>query len=137
MERTCCQAQPVTDLASVLLPFEDSPPDDQTAVLCHLVAQGMSIAEDELNGAIRRAQLLLATGGDPRRPLELDGRAVTALAADLDTPERRDALMTGLDSLLVEVVDLPSLRSTLDRLRADRELAWHGLCAALLADSVD
>lgn len=126
----------MTDLASVLLPFEDSPPDDQIVVLCHCVAQGVWIDEDELNGAIRRAQLLLATGGDPRRPLELDGRAVTALAADLGTPQRRDALMAELDSLAADVVELPSLRSTLDRLGADHDLAWRGLCAALLADSV-
>jgi hypothetical protein len=126
----------MSDLAAVLAPFEDSPPDDQIAVLCHLVAQGMSIAEDELNGAIRRAQLLLATGGDPRRRLELDGRAVTALADDLDTPQRREALMAGLDSFAANVVELPALRSTLERLRADRELAWRGLCVALLADSV-
>jgi hypothetical protein len=126
----------MSDLASVLAPFEDSPADDQIAVLCHCVALGVGIDEDELNGAIRRAQLLLATGGDPRRPLELDGRAVTALAADLDTPQRRDALMAELDSLAVEVVELPLLKSTLDRLRGDQDLAWRGLCAALLADSV-
>jgi hypothetical protein len=124
-------------LASVLAHFEDAAPDDQVAVLCHCVWQGVSIPEDELNGAIRRAQLLLAAGGDPRRALELDGRAVTALAADLGTPERRDALMTGLGSLAVDLAELPSLKSTLDRLCADGELAWRGLCAVLLADSID
>ena len=36
---------------------------------------------------MRRAELLLAAGGDPRRELELDGRAVTSVADDLDEPD--------------------------------------------------
>jgi hypothetical protein len=126
----------MNELASVLLPFEDSPFEDQIVVLCHSVMQGISIDEAELNGAIRRAQLLLATGGDPRRPLELDGRAVTALANDLDAPERRGALRAGLDGLAPDLEGLSALAAVLERLRGDSDLAWRGLCAALLADDL-
>ena len=68
----------VTDLAALLLPFADRTADQQIVVLCHLVSDAVPIDAEELNGALRRAELLLATGGDPRRPLELDGRAVGA-----------------------------------------------------------
>ena len=53
----------------------------------------------ERNAAVRRAELLLAAGGDPHRPLELYGRAATALAADLDSPEARASLADGLAEL--------------------------------------
>ena len=53
----------------------------------------------ELHAALRRAELLLAAGGDPRRPLELYGRAVTALAEDLDDPPLRAELAAGLEAL--------------------------------------
>ena len=57
-----------------------------------LAGRSVDIDETELKGARRRAVELLAAGGDPRRDLDPDGRAVTALAADLDTPGRRAAL---------------------------------------------
>ena len=57
----------------------------------------VQIPEDEAAGALRRAVLLLAAGGDPHRALELDGRAVTGMAVELDSPERRAALARGLD----------------------------------------
>jgi hypothetical protein len=81
---------------------------------------------DELHGALRRALLLLAAGGDPRRDPELDGRAVTALAAELDRPERRAALEAALRRL----------RDGADELVVDPELAWRAFACALLADEL-
>ena len=49
------------------------------AVLPRRAATSRSIRR-EANGALRRAELLLAAGGDPRRGLELVGRAVTSVA---------------------------------------------------------
>ena len=51
--------------------------------LAWLAGREIEHDEDELRGAIRRAELLLAAGGDPRRELELDGRAVETVAGDL------------------------------------------------------
>ncbi|HKP18199.1 MAG TPA: hypothetical protein VJT84_06950, partial [Gaiellaceae bacterium] len=72
--------------------------DDALAVLAWLAGSRIPLDEDELRGAVRRAVLLLAAGGDPHRGLDLDGRAVTALAAELDRPERRAALVRGVES---------------------------------------
>ncbi|HEY3207723.1 MAG TPA: hypothetical protein VGJ58_12285, partial [Gaiellaceae bacterium] len=49
-----------------------------------LAARDLELEPDELTAARRRALLLLAAGGDPHRGLVLDGRAVTALADELD-----------------------------------------------------
>ena len=53
-----------------------------------LAGRSVEIDPEELNAALRRAELLLATGGDPRRSPELYGRAVIAIARDLDEPAR-------------------------------------------------
>ena len=80
---------------------ERSAPEEQWMLLCFLAGQ-RSARRAELHAAIRRAELLLAAGGDPRRPLELYGRAVTALADDLDDPASRAQLAAGLDALWAE-----------------------------------
>jgi len=81
-------------------------------------------------GAVRRAMLLLAAGGDPHRSLELDGRAVTSLAGDIDSPERRDGLAAGL--ALLPVDGLPQVGAAVERLLGDRELAWRAYAAGVL-----
>ena len=65
---------------------EHSSPEEQWVLLCFLAGQSVTVDMAELHAALRRSELLLAAGGDPRRPLELYGRAVTALAEDLDDP---------------------------------------------------
>jgi hypothetical protein len=80
--------------------------------------------------------LLLAAGGDPHRALELDGRAVQALADDLDAAERRAGLAAALDALRAAASGLERVTRALDRLRADDDLAWRWLACALLADEV-
>ena len=111
--------------------------DEQRALLAVVAGRDVRIDPDELNGAIRRAQLLLATGGDPRRALDPQGRAVTAVAADLDDPSRRKALAAGLAALEPVVTDIPSLRGVLDELRDDPDLAWRAFATATVADALD
>jgi hypothetical protein len=93
----------------------------------------IELPEDELNAAVRRSVLLLAAGGDPTRELELDGRAVTALAADLDAPGRRNELAARLAALRQPAAGLPLVEGALARLSADSDLAWRSFACALLA----
>src|SRR4051794_41799853 len=65
---------------------------EATAALAWVAAQGVAFDQAELGAARRRALLLLASGGDPRRELEPDSRAVAGLADDLDSAERRGRL---------------------------------------------
>jgi hypothetical protein len=102
-------------------------------VLCFLAGRAVEIDPNELNGAIRRAELLLATGGDPRRALDLDGRATTAVAADLDAPRRREQLRASLERLQRDAHDLAGTDEALQRLIGDDDLAWRCYALALLA----
>ena len=104
--------------------------------LAYVAAQGIDFGAD-LNAARRRAVLLLATGGDPRRGLDLDGRAVTALASDLDASSRRQLLERRLIALREEAEPFPQVRDALDTLLANSELAWRALAAALIAEDLE
>jgi len=99
-----------------------------------LAGRAVDVDEVELKGARRRAVELLAAGGDPRRDLDPEGRAVTALAEDLDTPQRRAALGSGLESLRPTVAGLPHVSARLDRLSQDDSLAWRWFACTLLGE---
>ena len=101
-----------------------------------LASQGVQIGEDELRAARRRAVQLLAAGGDPHRDLDPEGRAVTALAADLDAPTRRQALVAGLESLRETVEGLPGIAERLEGLLADDEQAWRWYACTLLGEEL-
>ena len=105
--------------------------------LAWLAGREIEHDEDELRGTIRRAELLLAAGGDPRRELELDGRAVEAVAADLGDEAARDQLEDRLAALVASSDGLPAVRDGLARLRAQPELAWRCYACALLTDAMD
>ncbi len=111
-------------------------PEDLPAVLAWLAGRDVSIDEDELRGALRRAVLLVAAGGDPRRRLDLDGRAVTALAVELDRPERREELANGLSRARGEADGLADVSAALDRLVADPNLAWRAYAAGLIGEEL-
>jgi hypothetical protein len=115
---------------------ERSAPEEQWVLLCFLAGGSVEIDEAELHAAIRRAELLLAAGGDPHRPLELYGRAVTALADDLDDPEARAQLEAGLARLTEETAGLRGATEALRLLRRDGDLAWQCYSMALLADAL-
>lgn len=112
---------------------ERAEPEEQWTVLCFLAGQAVELDEDELNAALRRAELLLAAGGDPRRRLELFGRAVTALAEDIDDPARRAELRRGLEALHADADGLRGAREALALLLQDDDLAWQAYAMALVA----
>jgi len=105
-------------------------------MLCFFAGRSVVVDEEELNAAVRRAELLLAAGGDPRRRLDPFGRAASALADDLDTPERRTQLQVGLGALVNEVAGLRGARESLALLRADPDLAWTAYATSLLAEAL-
>ena len=104
--------------------------------LAWLAGQEVELDEDEQRGTLRRAELLLASGGDPRRELELDDRAVTSVAADLDDETAREQFEDSLGRLAEEAAGLPTVTGALAELRAQPELAWQCYAAALLADTI-
>jgi len=116
--------------------LERAEPAEQWAILCFFAGRGVAIDDDELNAAIRRAELLLAAGGDPHRALDPFGRAATALADDLDAPARRAALQRGLEALRDEVAGLHGAREALALLLGDDDLAWKVYATSLLAEAL-
>jgi hypothetical protein len=106
-------------------------------VLASVAGRSVPLPEDEVRGATRRALLLLAAGGDPARGLDLNGRAVTALADDLEEPPRRDELLAGLGRLRDETEGLPHVSEALHALLEAPEIAWRAFCCALLAAELD
>lgn len=113
---------------------EHAAPEEQWVLLCFLAARRVRIDGAELHAALRRSELLLATGGDPRRPLELYGRAVTALAEDLDDPLLRSQVANGLEALEPEVEGLRGATEALRLLGRDADLAWQCYAMSLLAE---
>ena len=109
--------------------------------VCYLASPGSPASEveldpEEVKAATRRAELLLATGGDPRRELDLDGRAVAAMADDLDDEEARDRLEDALARLTADSEGLAAVSDGLARLRAQPDLAWRSYAGALLAEAI-
>jgi len=116
--------------------LERAPADELWTSLAYVAGQEIELDEAERNAALRRAELLLATGGDPRRPLELWGRAVSAVAADLDAPAARARLADGLAALGDETQGLRAAGEALRLLAADPDLAWQCYACALLAEDL-
>ncbi|HET7856657.1 MAG TPA: hypothetical protein VFL41_09400 [Gaiellaceae bacterium] len=123
----------LADLERALAHDEADEPD---AVLMLLAGREVPLEEDELRGPRRRAVQLLATGGDPRQGLDVDGRAVGALAADIDRPDRREALAQGLEALRERAEGFPHVLDRVTRLRADEELAWRWFACTVLAEEL-
>jgi hypothetical protein len=109
---------------------------DPLPVLAYIAGQDVKLDEDELNAARRRSLLLLAAGGDPRRELGLDDRAVKALATELYDDERRQELSHSIDVLVARVHDLPRAREAALFLAADIDLAWRLFAIGLLVEEV-
>lgn len=122
------------DLDALLARLETGALGDPLPVLAYLAGQDVALDEGELNEARRRALLLLAAGGDLRRDLEVDDRAVKALAVDLYSDERRAAIAHAVDALVLRVRDLPRVREATVFLAGDVDLAWRLYALGLLAE---
>src|SRR5437867_3677105 len=128
---------PVQDwLASVEAQLREGPVLELWPMLTFVAGREVDLDSDQLHAAQRQAVLLLAAGGDPNRGLDLDGRAVTAIAGELDNPERRLALMAGIDELVGRSQTLPRVHESLFELASQPELAWRAFACALLAEEL-
>ena len=105
-------------------------------VLASVAGRGIVIGEDDAHAAIRRALLLLAAGGDPERGLDLNGRAVTALAEDLRTTDRQIALEQGVRDLRLEAAGLPHVGEAVRALMDTPDVAWRAYACSLLAEEL-
>ena len=109
---------------------------DPLPVLAYIAGQSVEIDDEDLNGGRRRALLLVAAGGDPHRDLDVDDRAVKALAADLYTDERREQLGRSIDALVLQLRERPVAREAALFLAADVDLAWRLFSLSLLAEEL-
>ena len=105
---------------------------DPRPALGLLAGRDVSIDEDEAKAAVRRALLLLATGGDPLGGLDLDSRGVRALADDLHGPARVEELAHALAALEEVAFGLTRVQRSLASLRADPDVAWRSFACGLL-----
>jgi len=105
-------------------------------VLASVAGAEVPLDGKERAGAVRRALLLLAAGGDPSRGLDLGGRAVRALATDLDEPERHEILASALAEIASEAQGLPHVSETLRGLVDAPDVAWRAYACSLLADAL-
>lgn len=101
-----------------------------------VAGRDVRIGEEETRGAGRRALLVLASGGDPSRGLDLNGPAVERLAGELDAPERRSALATGLVRLRDDAIGLRHVSEAVKALIDAPETAWRAYAAAVLAEQL-
>jgi hypothetical protein len=97
-------------------------------VLAFIAGQQVPLTDEERNAAVRRALFVFAAGGDLHREPTLDDPAVLELAADLDSPARRQALTEAIGVLDAD----PQLVARL----SDPATAWRAYACGLLADAL-
>jgi hypothetical protein len=103
-------------------------------VLASVAGAKVPVEREVVHGAARRALLLLAAGGNPERGLDLDGRAVTAMADELRTVDRQLALEQGLVDLRFQAEGLPHASEAVHGLIHAPDVAWRAYAAGLLAE---
>jgi hypothetical protein len=106
-------------------------------VLASVAGNDVPLDCDEAHGASQRALLLLTAGGDPARGLDLNGRAVTALADELRSVDRQLALEDGIRQLGVRVKGLAHVSEAVRGLADAPDVAWRAYAASLLAEELD
>jgi hypothetical protein len=118
----------------------DDPEEDSLAVALVVLAAAagreVSVDPEERRGAAHRALFLLTAGGDPERGLDLNGRAVTALADELRTVDRQLALEQGIVELRAQAKGLPHVSEAVRGLADAPEVAWRAYAAGLLAEEL-
>jgi hypothetical protein len=122
------------DLRAALEHVEASGPSEADAGAAVAFAASLSLPLDEaaLAGPLRRAVLLLAAGGDPHRALELDERAVRALADELEALVGDDEVAAAFASVHTRARGLPRLEAAAGALAADPAAARRALALAFL-----
>jgi hypothetical protein len=98
-----------------------TPSDVDLVVAAFVAGQQVPLIEEDRNAAIRRALFVFAAGGGLQREPTLDDPAVAELARDLDSAERREALLAASEPL--------------ERL-GDPDLAWRAYACGLLAEAL-
>jgi hypothetical protein len=106
-------------------------------VLAAVAGANVVIGEEEQRGAARRALLLLAAGGDPERGLDLNGRAVTALAEELRAVDRQLVFEDGIATLRLDAEGLPHVSEAVHALADAPDVAWRAFAASVLAEVLD
>ena len=106
---------------------------ERWTAVAFVAGRHVAFDEDELNEALRRAVVVRAVGGDPHRELTLDEDAVTRLADELDEPQRRAELRSGLVALAEAPQIGANAGAAIAALVESPDLAWRALCGALLA----
>ena len=106
-------------------------------VLATVAGRDVHVDDDEARGAARRALLLLSTGGDPARGLDLHGRAVSSMADDLRTVDRQIALEEGVKQLRVQAEGLAHVSEALHALVDAPDVAWRAYAAGILAQELE
>ena len=127
----------LVDLEGTLAEDEEGNLAVAVVVLAAAAGEKVHIGEDDLHGAARRALLLLTAGGDPERGLDLNGRAVTALAHDLRTADRQLVLEQGVADLRLQAQGLPHVSEAIKALTDAPDVAWRAYAASLLAEALD
>jgi hypothetical protein len=125
LERALAEAEGTEALATGLI------------VLATVAGANVHLDEDETRGAARRALLLLSTGGDPGRGLDLHGRAVSAMADDLRTVDRQIALEDGVKELRIQAQGLAHVSEAIHGLVEAPDVAWRAYVAGVLAQELD
>ena len=97
-------------------------------VAAYIAGREVPLSEDERNAAVRRALFVFAAGGELHREPTLDDPAVHELARDLDTPERRTALLAASEQL--NALEDPDVDSVVVLFKGGRLPAWHDLAPA-------
>lgn len=124
LERSLAEDEGTEELATALV------------VLASVAGRDVHVDEAEARAAARRALLLLSTGGDPARGLDLHGRAVTGMADDLRSVDRQLALEDGVRQLRLEAEGLPHVSEALHALAQTPDVAWRAYAAGLLAEEL-
>lgn len=125
-----------TSFTNALDLFESLGDDERKAAIAFAAGRDVDIDVQELNEALRRAVVVRAVGGDPRREPEPEEDAVARLADELATPERTEQLQAGLAGVGESAEGRPAIVQAVSELAADPPLAWRTFCAALLADEI-
>lgn len=126
----------LADLEGTLAEDEEGNLALAVVVLAAAAGQQVHVDENELHGAARRALLLLTAGGDPERGLDLNGRAITAIADDLRTVDRQLVLEQGVAELRLQAQGLPHVSEAIKALADAPDVAWRAYAASLLAEEL-